>query len=101
MLVLSSEVISGFLMVYRLQCGSCWISEGEGAGLSLAVVRDLRDARAVAGPGDLAALETDVLAADRPPGGIAASSGAAACAIGPLTELLIAPQALRPTSPRP
>jgi len=68
MLVLSSEVISGFLMVYRLQCGSWRISEGEGAGLSLAVVRDLRDARAVAGPGDLAALETDVLAADRPPG---------------------------------
>jgi integrase/recombinase XerD len=30
--------------------------------LSLAVVRDLREARAVAGPGELAALETDVLA---------------------------------------
>src|ERR1039457_2367092 len=33
-----------------------------GPGLALAVVRDLRDARAVAGPDELAAFETDVLA---------------------------------------
>lgn len=36
--------------------------EGEGSGLSLAVVRDLREARAAAGPDELVALETDVLA---------------------------------------
>src|SRR5258708_5553468 len=38
------------------------MSEDEEGGLSLAVVRDLRDARAVAGPDELAAFETDVLA---------------------------------------
>ena len=42
---------------------SFWISEGEGGpGLSLAVVRDLREARVPAGPDELLAFETDVLA---------------------------------------
>ena len=36
--------------------------EREGPGLSLAVVRDLREARVPAGPDELAAFETDVLA---------------------------------------
>jgi integrase/recombinase XerD len=61
-LVLCSEVISGFLKVYRLQYWSCWISEGEETLVSLAVVRDLRDVRSKAGPDELAAFETDVLA---------------------------------------
>jgi hypothetical protein len=55
-------VISGFLKDYRLARRSCCLGEGEGFGLSLAVVRDLRVARAPATPDDLAALETDVLA---------------------------------------
>ena len=33
-----------------------------GLGLNVAVVRDLRDARAVTGPDELEAFETDVLA---------------------------------------
>jgi hypothetical protein len=61
-LVLSSEVISGFLKVYRLQCWSCRIGEGEEALVSLAVVRDLREMRSPGGPDELAAFETDVLA---------------------------------------
>jgi hypothetical protein len=61
-LVLTSDVISVFLKVYRLAGSSCWFSEGEGVGLSLAVVRDLRLARAPVTPDDLDALETDVLA---------------------------------------
>jgi integrase/recombinase XerD len=59
---LSAEGFSGFLRVYRLQCWSSWISEGEEARLSLAAVRDLREARAPAGPDELVAFETDVLA---------------------------------------
>lgn len=62
MLVLASDVISGFLKVYRLARSSCWFGEGEGSGLSLAVVRDLRVVRASVTLDDLAALETDVLA---------------------------------------
>jgi hypothetical protein len=50
------------LKVYRCDRWFCWIGEGWGAGLSLAVVRDLREARAPAGPDELVALETDVLA---------------------------------------
>ena len=43
--------------------GSSGSVKGKGGpGLSLAVVRDLRDARAPAGPDELAAFETDVLA---------------------------------------
>ncbi len=41
--------------------------------MSLAVVRDLREARAVAGPDELAAFETDVLA------GFVLARAAAAC----------------------
>ena len=62
-LVLASDGFSGFLKVYRVYRWSSWISEGKGGpGLSLAVVRDLREARAPAGPEELAAFETDVLA---------------------------------------
>src|ERR1700758_659088 len=51
------------MRVYRVYRWSSWISEGKGGpGLSLAVVRDLREARAPAGPDELAAFETDVLA---------------------------------------
>src|SRR5690348_5596199 len=51
------------MRVYRVCYWFFWISEGKGGpGLSLAVVRDLRDARAPAGPDELAAFETDVLA---------------------------------------
>src|SRR5258708_19943028 len=38
------------------------MGEGEEARLSLAAVRDLRDARSPAGPDELVAFETDVLA---------------------------------------
>jgi site-specific recombinase XerD len=62
MLVLSSEGVSKFLKVYRRGRWSCWIGEGEETRLSLAVVRDLREVRASAGPEQLVALETDVLA---------------------------------------
>jgi integrase/recombinase XerD len=48
--------------VYRLGCWSCIIDEGEGPGLSLAIVRDLREVRPAAGLDELVALETDVLA---------------------------------------
>ena len=44
MLVLSFEVISGLLILILR------ISEGEETGLSLAVVRELRDVRSPAGP---------------------------------------------------
>ena len=55
--------VSGFLKVYRVCCWSSWISEGKGGpGSSLTVVRDLREARVPAGPDELAAFETDVLA---------------------------------------
>ena len=50
------------MKVYRLGCWSCIIDEGEGPGLSLAIVRDLREVRPAAGPDELVALETDVLA---------------------------------------
>jgi integrase/recombinase XerD len=61
--VLVCDGFSGSLKVYRVCRWSSWISEGKGGpGLSLAVVRDLREARAPAGPGELAAFETDVLA---------------------------------------
>jgi integrase/recombinase XerD len=61
--VLACDGFSGFLKVYRVYHWSCWISEGKGGpGLSLAVVRDLREARVPAGPDELAAFETDVLA---------------------------------------
>jgi hypothetical protein len=54
---------SGFVKVYRFCCWFSWISEGKGGpGLSVAVVRDLREARVPAGPDELAAFETDVLA---------------------------------------
>jgi hypothetical protein len=59
---LSVDGVSGFLKVYRGFRWSCWIGEREGPGLSLAVVRDLREARVAAGPEELAALETDVFA---------------------------------------
>ena len=50
-------------MVYRVYRWSSGISEGKGGpGLSLAVVRDLREARAPAGPDELLAFETDVQA---------------------------------------
>jgi integrase/recombinase XerD len=62
MLVLSSEAVSGFLKLYRHDRWSCWIGEGEEPRLSLAMVRDLREARVLAGPEELAAFETDVLA---------------------------------------
>ena len=62
-LALCCDGFSGFLKVYRVYHWSSWISEGKGGpGLSLAVVRDLREARAPAGPDELAAFETDVLA---------------------------------------
>jgi site-specific recombinase XerD len=48
--------------VYRLDRWSRILDEGEGPGLSLAIVRDLREARTAAGPDELLALETDVLA---------------------------------------
>jgi hypothetical protein len=61
--VLACDGFSGSLKVYRVYRWSSWISEGEGGpGLSVAVVRDLRDARAPAGTDELAAFETDVLA---------------------------------------
>src|SRR2546430_5425533 len=51
------------MKVYRVYRWSSWISEGKGRpGLTLAVVRDLREARAPAGPEELAGFETDVLA---------------------------------------
>src|ERR1700758_2640215 len=51
------------MKVYRVYRWSSWISEGKGGpGLSLAVVRDLREARVPAGPDELLAFETDVLA---------------------------------------
>jgi integrase len=61
-LVCAADGISVFLKVYRLARSSSCFSEGEGLGLSLAVVRDLRVARAPVTPDDLVALETDVLA---------------------------------------
>src|SRR5439155_23870552 len=60
--VLLFEVNSGFLKVYRPGGPSFWLSEGGGPGLSLAVVRDLRVARAPVTAEDLAALQSDVLA---------------------------------------
>src|ERR1039457_379704 len=48
-----------------------------GPGLALAVVRDLRDARAVAGPGELAAVEADVLAGGVLPRAAAGRAGRA------------------------
>jgi hypothetical protein len=61
--VLACDGFSGFVKVYRVCCWSSWISEGKGGpGLSLAVVRDLREARVPAGPDELLAFETDVLA---------------------------------------
>lgn len=50
------------MKVYRLDCWSCIIDEGEDPELSLAIVRDLREVRPAAGPDELVALETDVLA---------------------------------------
>jgi hypothetical protein len=60
--ILPFEVASGLLKSDRLERWFCAIGEGEGPRLSLAVVRDLREARAPAGPEELAALETDVIA---------------------------------------
>ena len=61
--MLACDGFSGFLKVYRVCCWSSWISEGKGGpGLSLAVIRDLREVRVPAGPDELAAFETDVLA---------------------------------------
>ena len=61
--MLACDGFSGFLKVYRVYRWSFWISEGKGGpGLSLAVVRDLREARVPAGPEELLAFETDVLA---------------------------------------
>jgi integrase/recombinase XerD len=61
--VLACDGFSGSLKVYRVYRWSFWISEGKGGpGLSLAVVRDLREARVPAGPDELLAFETDVLA---------------------------------------
>ena len=63
--MLDCDGSSGFLKVYRVYRWSSWISEGKGGpGLSLAVVRDLREARVPAGPDELLAFETDVLAGD-------------------------------------
>jgi hypothetical protein len=59
----------GFLTLYRLQCRSSWVSESESDGLSLAVVPDLREARAEAGPDELALFETDVGRVRQGPGG--------------------------------
>jgi hypothetical protein len=54
--VLACDGFSGFLKVYRVYHWSFWISEGKGGpGLSLAVVRDLREARVPAGPDELGA----------------------------------------------
>jgi hypothetical protein len=51
------------MKVYRVYRWSSRIGEGKGGpGLSLAVVRDLREARVPAGPDELLAFETDVLA---------------------------------------
>jgi integrase/recombinase XerD len=61
--VLACDGFSGSVKVYRVYRWSSWISEGKGGpGLSLAVVRDLREARVPAGPDELLAFETDVLA---------------------------------------
>ncbi len=61
--MLARDGFSGFLKVYRVYRWSFWISEGKGGpGLSLAVVRDLREARVPAGPDELLAFETAVLA---------------------------------------
>ena len=49
--MLACDGFSGSLKVYRVYRWSFWISEGKGGpGLSLAVVRDLREARVPAGP---------------------------------------------------
>ena len=67
--MLACDGFSGFLKVYGVYRWFSWISEGKGGpGLSLAVVRDLRDAHAPAGPDELAAFETDVLAGSSWPG---------------------------------
>jgi hypothetical protein len=61
--VLACDGFTGCLKVYRVYRWSFWISEGKGGpGLNLAVVRDLRETRVPAGPDELLAFETDVLA---------------------------------------
>ncbi len=58
-------LFSGFLEMSRLYRWSSWISEAEGPRSGLAVVRDLRQAHALAEPDELAAVEPDVSASDR------------------------------------